>query len=115
MSCDFTASNSSVDKTLLKARPGDQIHFKGQFVNYKLMGGNGGYRSSSTTRDDYGCEVVYVTSAELLQQANVVWRMFYVFSQFVMIASGLYLFLRFLRLKDFLLELLQKKEGPPTL
>lgn len=56
-----------------KSRKGDQIHFKGYLVEYKsdLM-----YRprTSSTTREDNGCEVVYLTQFEIHRRGNRFWN-----------------------------------------
>lgn len=63
---------------LLKyTKPGDQIHLKGQLVNYSLIGEGGGERRSSTSRYDKGngaCEVVFVSELTILHPANQFWR-----------------------------------------
>jgi hypothetical protein len=65
-----------VADTILKARKGDQVHFKGWLVSYGQK--DAPYsRGSSTVRNDRGngaCEVVYVTEFEILREANAAWR-----------------------------------------
>jgi len=66
-----------VAATVLKARTGDQVHFKGWLVSYGIKGAPYA-RRSSLTRNDRGngaCEVVYVTEFEILREANTAWRM----------------------------------------
>lgn len=68
-----------VAETLLKARKGDQIHFKGWLVSYGIKG-TPYARRSSLSRNDRGngaCEVVYVTEFEILRRANEFWRTLY--------------------------------------
>ncbi len=65
-----------VAETVLKARKGDQIHFKGWLVSYGIKGAPYA-RRSSLSRNDRGngaCEVVYVTEFEILRPANTAWR-----------------------------------------
>jgi hypothetical protein len=65
-----------VADAVLRARPGDQVHFKGWLVSYGHQGASYA-RRSSTSRYDRGngaCEVVYVTEFEILREANASWR-----------------------------------------
>jgi hypothetical protein len=65
-----------VADTILKARKGDQVHFKGWLVSYGQKGAPYS-RGSSTVRNDRGngaCEVVFVTEFEILREANAAWR-----------------------------------------
>jgi hypothetical protein len=68
-----------VADTILKARKGDQVHFKGWLVSYGQK--DAPYsRGSSTVRNDRGngaCEVVFVTEFEILREANAAWRALY--------------------------------------
>jgi len=68
-----------VAEAVLKARTGDQVHFKGWLVSYSVK--DAPYaRGSSTVRNDRGngaCEVVYVTEFEILREANSGWRLLY--------------------------------------
>jgi hypothetical protein len=83
-----------VADTVLKARKGDQVRFKGWLVSYGIKG-TPYARRSSTVRNDRGngaCEVVYVTEFEILRPANAAWRtlfkmslVFIGFSLFVLI------------------------------
>jgi len=68
-----------VEEAVLKARTGDQVHFKGWLVSYGQKGAPYS-RGSSTVRTDRGngaCEVVYVTEFEVLREANAAWRALY--------------------------------------
>jgi hypothetical protein len=79
-----------VEDAVLKARKGDQVHFKGWLVSYGQKGAPYS-RGSSTVRNDRGngaCEVVYVTDFEILREANAAWRVLYKFS-LVLIALSL--------------------------
>jgi len=65
-----------VAAAVLRARPGDQVRFKGWLVSYGIKGAPYA-RRSSTVRTDRGngaCEVVYVTEFEVLREANAAWR-----------------------------------------
>jgi len=65
-----------VADAVLRARTGDQVHFKGWLVSYSIKGAPYS-RGSSTVRNDRGngaCEVVYVTEFEVLREANAAWR-----------------------------------------
>ncbi len=65
-----------VARTVMKARKGDQIHFKGWLVSYGIK--DSPYkRMSSTTRSDRGngaCETVFLTEFKILRAANSEWR-----------------------------------------
>lgn len=68
-----------VADAVLRARKGDQVHFKGWLVSYGQKGAPYA-RRSSTVRTDRGngaCEVVYVTEFEVLREANAAWRTLY--------------------------------------
>jgi hypothetical protein len=65
-----------VADAVIKARTGDQVHFKGWLVSYGIKG-TPYARRSSTVRTDRGngaCEVVYVTEFQILRAANAAWR-----------------------------------------
>jgi hypothetical protein len=68
-----------VARTIMSARKGDQIHFKGWLVSYGIK--DSPYRRvSSTTRSDRGngaCETVFVNEFEILREANPEWRSLY--------------------------------------
>jgi hypothetical protein len=69
-------ADSFIADAILKARKGDQVHFKGWLVSYGVKGAPYA-RGSSTVRNDRGngaCEVVYVTEFEVLREANAAWR-----------------------------------------
>lgn len=69
---------------------GDQIHFKGQLINYTTS--KGGNRVSSVSRDDMGkhaCEVVYVELFEILKKGNPFWYALYRTTKYLLVLSGL--------------------------
>jgi len=65
-----------VADAVIKARTGDQVHFKGWLVSYGIQGAPYARRSSiaRTDRGNGACEVVYVTEFEVLREANAAWR-----------------------------------------
>ena len=69
-------ADSAIARKVLKARKGDQIHFKGWLVSYGIK--DSPYRRmTSTTRSDRGngaCETVFVSEFEILERANSEWR-----------------------------------------
>lgn len=82
--------NDTVLQSLEDAEPGDQIHFSGQLVDYTR--GDGGTRTTSTTRSDTGngaCEVVYLDQFEILKRRNVIWKIGFALAKYTLIASGL--------------------------
>jgi hypothetical protein len=70
------SADKAMRRRILRARPGDQVHFGGYLVQYSQPA-NQFFRGSSTVRDDTGngaCETVYVTEFQILQRANPFWR-----------------------------------------
>lgn len=65
-----------VADAVLKARTGDQVHFKGWLVSYGIKGTPYARRSSLSRNDraNGACEVVYITEFEILRRANEFWR-----------------------------------------
>ncbi len=86
----------AVAARVLKARKGDQIHFKGWLVSYGIK--DWPYRRmTSTTRTDRGngaCETVFITEYETLKAANSEWRGLHRISLVLMVlcAVGLLIF-----------------------
>lgn len=71
------ATDPQVQKAIRQARIGDQIHLRGQLVDYQNAEQPGFWRRSSTTRDDDAngaCEVVLVEEFKILKAANESWR-----------------------------------------
>jgi hypothetical protein len=71
-------ADKELSRSILAARPGDQIYFKGYLVSYSQPA-NQFARGTSTVRDDTGdgaCETVFVTDFSILQRANRVWQAF---------------------------------------
>ena len=77
------ADDREINKAIMSAHVGDQIHFKGYLSRYSHAGGF--RRGSSTTRTDRGngaCETVYVESFEVLKRANAFWHGLYRVSKY---------------------------------
>jgi hypothetical protein len=69
-------ADTVVAATIMSARKGDQVHFKGWLVSYGIKGSP--YRRvSSTTRYDRGngaCEIVFINEFEIQRAAHPGWR-----------------------------------------
>jgi hypothetical protein len=75
-------ADTLVGDAVLKARTGDQVHFKGWLVSYGITGAPYARRSSLSRLDrgNGACEVVYVDEFEILRPANTAWRALHTFS-----------------------------------
>lgn len=70
------ADDPAVQRAILAARPGDQVHFSGYLAEYRNPA-NGFHRGTSTSRNDRGngaCETVYVERFGVVREANTGWR-----------------------------------------
>jgi hypothetical protein len=68
-----------VAATIMRARKGDQVRFKGWLVSYGQKG-TPYKRMTSTTRNDRGngaCETIFINEFEILREANPGWRALY--------------------------------------
>jgi len=66
--------NSEIEAKIKAAHIGDEIHLKGQLVNYSIN--HGAKRRSSITRDDKengACEIIYVNEFQILNRHNALW------------------------------------------
>jgi hypothetical protein len=66
--------NREIETKINSAHIGDEIHLKGQLVNYSIN--HGPQRRSSTTRDDKengACEIIYVNQFQILSRHNALW------------------------------------------
>lgn len=66
--------NFDIESDMKAAHIGDEIHLKGQLVNYSIN--HGPKRRSSITRDDKengACEIIYVNEFKILNRHNVLW------------------------------------------
>ncbi|MFC1727259.1 hypothetical protein ACFL0Y_01925 [Patescibacteria group bacterium] len=78
------ADDPQISQEILKSRRGDQVYFKGYLANYSHS--TGFNRSSSTTRKDNGCEVIYVTDFKILKRGNQTWRLIHLSSKYLLAA-----------------------------
>lgn len=62
-----------VRRCIASVRVGDQIHLRGQLVDYQMDDWEDFWRQTSTIRYDTGCEVVYVETIEVLRRGTPVW------------------------------------------
>lgn len=82
----LVSDKKTVNKKIMKAEKGDQIHLKGYLVTYSHGGGT---RGTSLTREDTGngaCETIYVTDFKILRKGNRFWR--YLFSISTLLVAG---------------------------
>jgi hypothetical protein len=85
------AGTKAIEEKIRAARIGDQVKFSGFLVNYAPAENPELLRRSSLVRDDTGdgaCEVVFVTSFEILVRANTSWRRWEKISWYTMISFG---------------------------
>lgn len=86
------ADDARIVRSYMSAGKGDQICLQGYLVNYADARGKNVVRHTSTTRDDMGCEVIYVSDFKVIKKANVFWRFVHRLSFFLF---GVLLFLLF--------------------
>ena len=82
----LVSDKKAVNKKIMKAEKGDQIHLKGYLITYSHGGGT---RGTSLTREDTGngaCETIYVTDFKILRKGNRFWR--YLFSLSTLLVAG---------------------------
>lgn len=90
-------ANNEIAAKIKKTAVGDQIHFKGYLVDYKIYqnGQLSSTRSTSITRTDTSgsnCEVVYVTDYEILKPGNILYRNLFKWSLYGLISTSVFLF-----------------------
>jgi len=90
------AANKDVSRTIMRMDRGDQVAFKGYLVNYDKDNIKS-FRTTSTNRQDHGCEVVYVTEATILKKANAFWRFLFQLTKYMMIVVLLLLIAAYVR------------------
>jgi len=74
---------------------GDQIYLKGYLVNYSTE--EGFYRTTSTTRQDSDCEIIYVTDYQILDKANAVWHSTYTATKYIITGCLILLIILFFK------------------
>ncbi len=70
------SDDPGICRLIKKAQKGDQIYLKGYLVRY-AKSGTSGWRTSSISRNDTSCEIVYLTDFKILKEANSGWRMLF--------------------------------------
>jgi hypothetical protein len=93
------ADNEEINKKIMDADIGDQIHLKGYLSEYSVK--NGTFkRGTSTTRDDNGngaCETIYVTDFEIVKKGNEIWHYAYDASKYAIVISFILMIIIFLK------------------
>ena len=91
--------DESIKRILMSAQPGDQIRVRGMLASYENPA-NGFKRGTSTRRDDTGngaCETLYVTSFDIVNEANTRWRTFNTLAKWTLgLSTALFLVLFFI-------------------
>jgi hypothetical protein len=62
-----------VRRSIARIKVGDQIHLRGELVDYQMDDWQDFWRQTSTIRQDSGCEVIYVETIEVLRRGTPVW------------------------------------------
>ena len=91
------AGNSSINKQIMSVEKGDQIYIKGYLIKYTQADWGAFWRTSSTTRNDNGCEVIFVTDFKILRKANFFWRYLYRLAKYMIIICVGVLIVRFFK------------------
>ena len=82
-------ADDAIYKSIKSATIGDQIYIKGVLVDYSINTPQGptGERTTSTVRDDYGCEIIYTTGFEVIKKGNELFHTLHTASLFSLVAS----------------------------
>jgi len=92
------SDSKEIQKLIMSADIGDQIHLKGQLANYANPENNF-RRGTSVTRNDTGngaCETIYVEDFEIVKKNNPGWRTAYLAAKVMIASSVVLLVLNFL-------------------
>ena len=85
---------SAVRRSLDGVRVGDQVRLAGLLVNYQMDDWQNFWRRTSTTREDDGCEVVFLKEIEVLSRGTPGWYSAYRLGWIaILLIPVLYLFL----------------------
>jgi hypothetical protein len=63
----------AIRRAVDRVRVGDQVHLKGMLVNYQMEDWREFWRRTSITREDNGCEVVYLQEVDVLRRGTPGW------------------------------------------
>lgn len=87
------AGERDINKKIMAAQTGDQIHVKGYLAEYSH--GSSFKRGSSTVRTDKGngaCETIYVTDFEIIKKGEEIWWYVYRYVRYLVLACVILLF-----------------------
>jgi hypothetical protein len=89
--------NADIERKIKATHIGDEIHLKGQLVNYSIN--HGPQRRSSITRTDRengACEIIYVNELQIINRHNVLWTTLSGIGKWLSIITALALLFSFL-------------------
>ena len=81
------ADNEIIEKVILSAKKGDQIHLKGFLASYSKKDGTftRGTSISRTDKGNHACETIFLTDFQILKSANPGWRLASALSKYLII------------------------------
>ncbi|MBP7864414.1 MAG: hypothetical protein KA419_00580 [Acidobacteria bacterium] len=89
-------ANDAVSRVLEEIRTGDQVKVRGLLVDYRVRLPNGwGTRTTSTVRNDRGCEIIYADAVVVLRRGNLVFRALFDYSFYLVIGCLAVMAVRF--------------------
>ena len=89
-------ADEEINNLIMKVRKGDQVHLKGYLVKYTRKGIEG-WRVSSISRYDQGCEVIFVTDFVIIARANVFWNIIFTLAKYIIIGCIIFLLILFIK------------------
>jgi hypothetical protein len=91
------AENDDINKQIMRVQKGDQIYIKGYLANYSQKDWGSFQRTSSTTRTDNLCEVIFVKEFRILRKTNYLWRIMHDFTKYLIFVCVLFFVAKFFR------------------
>lgn len=89
-------ADDAVGRTLEEIRTGDQVRIKGLLVDYRVRLPNGwATRSTSTVRNDRGCEIIYADAVVVLKRGNLVFRALFDYAFYLVVVCLAVMAVRF--------------------
>ncbi|MBU1177612.1 hypothetical protein KJ903_00155 [Patescibacteria group bacterium] len=92
------AGEKDMNKQIMAAQTGDQVHLKGYLAEYSH--GSGFERGSSISRTDRGngaCETIYVTDFEIIKKGEEIWWYVYRYVRYIIAVCLILLFISLFR------------------
>ena len=81
------ADDEIIEKVILSAKKGDQIHLKGFLASYSKKDGTftRGTSINRTDKGNHACETIFLTDFQILKSANQEWRLASALSKYLII------------------------------